>query len=359
MNWLYRNVLPGTVVAWALSAAVASAQVCMHPGLLPNGTSGLVPGDCFPTSGLLFQGLPLSTLQQTFDLDVTYIERTPKYPSYCRHHLGCPGHGFCDQVWESVGGASCEPTTKTNNCEALVIDTAHPDGKRWPDPAVGQNPAETVTYIAHIINKGGQQGTAFSYSWTENGSVVATGSHSALAAGAELTLQLQRPWLAAVGTIDFALTPNQPDLFSSNNHLTIDTHALALKIFVYKNVYDDFNKQQSAYSLTFSFEDWIQKHIALMNDRLAASTYNPETPNGVRERVRIDSFQVYTVADNLAVTPQNDLDFYCEDGNWPYTSATVVANIINETPHWNFIHEVGHRLLGRPDAARAGPPLWL
>lgn len=330
------------VVVTGITGSRVLGQDCMHPGPNADGSIGWVAGPCpqlGPISAPLVIPVSLSELQATFDLDVTYIERTPRYPSYCAQGLGCPGHVWCNQVYNQVGGAPCEPTVPTGGgaCQGLV------NGKRWPDAG------DTVTYTAHIRNKGGQIGSGYSYAWKENGVAVpagqgGTGTRGAISPGQEHTITLQRTWSSTPGTVEIAITPTQLDLFASNNKQTIHTHALALKYFVAQSIYDQFNARQSAFTGTFSFEDWAQKHISLMNDLFAQSVYDVVAPNGILDRVRIDRFQVYTGNPEITEQPQNDPHFYCMDGKWNTTSATNI-NIIDEIPHWGLIHELGHQLL--------------
>jgi hypothetical protein len=85
-----------------------------------------------------------ATLMSTYDLDVTYIERTPRYPRYCVKKVTCcecdegkestcihdPTAPFCSDIPEALG-PSCDPVVATGACQPLVVDSAHPQGKRW------------------------------------------------------------------------------------------------------------------------------------------------------------------------------------------------------------------------------------
>lgn len=317
-----------------LSVAVAGANTsdCLHPEMMPDGTMAGVAGYCMPpTTPSSFTSMALSNLQSHFDLDVTYIERTPRYPSYC----------------DTGSGGHCEPSSPpSTSCRGLTVDALHPTGKRWPDPG------ESVTYIAHVINKGGVSSTGYSYTWIQNGTAVATGTRPGLAPTAQDQLQLSTTYDSTPGTITLSVSPTQADLFSSNNSLTIDTHALAFEVFVDQNVYNTFNTQQSAFTLTFSFEDWFQKHVATMNQLFQQAVYPVVSPSGILERVRLDAVVVYSGDPALVRGPGIDPNYYCEDGSWTYNNTTTVSDIINETPHRQIIHELGHYVLGLIDLYR-------
>jgi hypothetical protein len=156
----------------------------------------------------------------------------------------------------------------------------------WPDPG------EPVAYIAHIVNKGGlpnQQG--FSYEWYAGDVLVASGTYAGSVAPGlanEATVRLVHPWPSTPQSVRLLISASG-DVFASNNTLAIDTHALALKYLVDEIMYDQFNTQQNTLSGTFSFEDWFQAHIALMNTRFSQAIYGipPDgiAPFGILDRV--------------------------------------------------------------------------
>src|ERR1041385_5032339 len=83
------------------------------------------------------------------DIDVLYIERTPRYPGY-RPDYDLPGH---QGVPILVNPKTRKPLTPA---EAKAI-------KRWP--AAG----EEVTFTAHIQNRGNAEAPAWEYSWLIDG----------------------------------------------------------------------------------------------------------------------------------------------------------------------------------------------
>src|SRR6266545_2270669 len=140
------------------------------------------------------------------DLDVTYIERTPRYSRYAVEYTTQDGVPF-------PLPRLC-PGTETN--------------KRWPDAG------ESVTYTAHVQNKGSAPSPAFAFAWLVNGAIVAQGSAAPLSAGAEATIPYQTTWPTAPRAIEFRVDPDNAivETAETNNALTIGSHDLTISIWV-------------------------------------------------------------------------------------------------------------------------------
>lgn len=207
------------------------------------------------------------------DLDVTYIERTPRYSRYALDYRLQPG----------------DPWGIPRLCEGTE------DDKRWPDEG------ETVTYTAHIINKGTAKSSRFRFEWLIDGTVVAQGTSRALRPGAEQTFDYSTAFPASPETIEFRVEPRgsaRKEAFTINNRLTIGSHDLTIAIWVEQGLYDIFNRELNVVG-TRSFEDWLQAQFTWMNERFDLSRY-PVAPQGILDRVRIDK---------MVVAPELDADF--------------------------------------------------
>jgi CARDB len=207
------------------------------------------------------------------DLDITYIERTPRYYRYAVDYTFHPG----------------DPWRIPRLCEGTE------NNKRWPD--VG----ETVTYTAHILNKGTAASSQFRFVWLVNGAAVAQGTSRRLQPGAEQTFDYVSAFPASPEKIEFRVEPRgnpRKEASTNNNHLIIGSHDLTLSIWVEQGLYDVFNRELNLVG-TRSFEDWIQAQFAWMNERFELSRY-PVAPQGILDRVRIDK---------LVVAPDLDADF--------------------------------------------------
>lgn len=199
------------------------------------------------------------------DLDVTYIERTPRYPRYCV---------------EQVGGVP-----------RLRPGTEH--DKRWPE--VG----ERVTYIAHIANKGDAPSCAFLSAWVIDGVTVGVRQTPGVAVATETTVPFDATWPLSAQTITIIVDPLNaiPEAIETNNRLSIGSHDLALSVWVERGLFDLFNAARNL-SGSFSFEDWVQAQVAQMNERLSQAIY-PVAPHGILDRVRIDRIAVADELDGL------------------------------------------------------------
>ena len=207
------------------------------------------------------------------DLDVTYIERTPRYFRYAMDYRLRPG----------------DPWRIPRLCQGTE------NNKHWPDQG------ETVTYTAHMINKGIMVSSPFRFEWRVNGMVVAQGTSHPLHPGTERTFDFSTTFPASPQTIEFRVEPRgstRKEAFTSNNQLAIGSHDLTISIWVEQGLYDVFNRELNLLG-THSFEDWIQAQFAWMNQRFDLSRY-PVAPQGILDRVRIDK---------MVVAPDLDADF--------------------------------------------------
>ncbi|HYR27825.1 MAG TPA: hypothetical protein VEU30_05135, partial [Thermoanaerobaculia bacterium] len=102
-----------------------------------------------------------------------------------------------------------------------------------------------------------------------------------------------------------------------NNTLEIFTDALAVGLFVEQSVYDHFRANQHRLGIgSTSFEDFAQRMVEFQNDMFALAVYDV-TPNGVRDRWRLQKLVI--VPDNaLPLTPP----IASTDGNEPSAKAT-------------------------------------
>lgn len=245
----------------------------------------------------------IQSVPSGIDLDVTYISRSPQYK------------------WDSV--------------------------KQWP--AIG----ETVTFTAHIINKGTVNTGTFAYQWLVDNQVVAKGSSSSISPQGEVTQSFQWQWKSGRHTIGFQADPQNliSETFETNNSLSDPTDALTLGFWVEQTVYDEFNNLQSGAG-TYSWEDWAQRIVQKMNEMFEKSVY-PSAPNGIMTRVRIDSISVVPDETLFNQGPWHAPYDTIYDGRWgfsyeEYHNCQCCGASCYDVP-WNVIHELGHYLLGRVD----------
>lgn len=255
------------------------------------------------------------------DLDITYIERTPKYYRY--------------QIEYSGGLPKLKPGTENN--------------KYWPDPG------ETVTYTARVKNKGHLKSPAFSYNWLVDNSVVASGSGISLDSQQETTVEYQMTWLDNPQTIELQLDPDNtfPEISKTNNTLLIRSNDVAISYWIEKGYCDLLDTTLNMVN-TYSCEDWIQAHISKMNERFTEAKYL-SSPNGILDRLRIDRIIIAEELDGPASLMKSDPYENFLDGRWLTTDGDPTnakgkngeyqryVNAYYSTFDWGILHEITHQ----------------
>ncbi|MDP3955414.1 MAG: CARDB domain-containing protein, partial [bacterium] len=258
------------------------------------------------------------------DIDVTYIARTPRYYRYCVEY----------------------PSGVPKLCAGTE------NYKRWP--SVG----ETITYTAHIINKGNQSIGSFTFQWIVDGTEKSSGTAGPLAAGQELTVDYPTTWPSIPQSIQFKTDPSNiiGEITKNNNSLTIRSNDLTLSIWIEKGLYDIFNNTINLVG-SYSFEDWVQSYFSLMNERFLLAKY-PVSLEGIKDRVRIDKIVVADELDGSTSPMRTDPDLYLIDGRWQFTDGDPTntkgqngawQDYVNRfatatNTDWGLIHEIAHQL---------------
>lgn len=241
----------------------AFARLCSHPD--PANPGSVVTAECPPlpplppdaAGGGAAATVTTNQLANTFERDVTYMERLPKLFNYC------------------IAWAGWGPTTFCAPEQAAE--------QRWP--TVGQ----TVTWRVHVVNKGGQPAPATTVTWLADNAFVGSTVLPAIAPGGEVTGDFQRAWPAVPQTLVAEVA--QSDVLPANNRLSVRTDALALWMWVERELYDQFNSRQSLFTGTYSYEDWVNRTLEWMNTRTLAP-YPIVAPQGVRDQMRLDRVTV-------------------------------------------------------------------
>jgi regulation of enolase protein 1 (concanavalin A-like superfamily) len=275
----------------------------------------LLPGEDYPPNPLLAtdrSALQTQAKPAGIDLDVTYIERLPKYNRYWVEYNG--------------GKPSLRPGTEFD--------------KRWPAPG------EIVTFMAHVVNKGTQFSGPFQTVWLIDGQSVQSSTATGLQPGEEGTFTYQWPWnhrlrgeqvLEDHVLLFRADAQNQiAETFENNNERADHTNAMAFFVAITPEVYAALESSPRA-GAPYSAEDWIQKHAAAMNDMLMNSIHDVAPLGGI-ERVRIDK---------ILVTSSNPVQTLEYDGQW-YISSDYRSTSAYYHPEqdldWGLVHEWGHQI---------------
>jgi hypothetical protein len=177
------------------------------------------------------------------DLDVTYIERTPRY-----------------------------------NYDAAKNNPA---------------PGDLVTFRGHVKNWDNLTPSA-TYRWDLDGNPVASGTLSDLQPNEERVVTWQWNWQPGPHLVRLTVDPdNTVAEFSEANNVVEDrTDGIIVGLWVEQSLYNYFHDRQRDLGIgSNSWEDWAQRQMAKWNEHNASSIWDV-TPSGVTDRVRIDKITV-------------------------------------------------------------------
>jgi plastocyanin len=185
-----------------------------------------------------------STTNDATDIDVTLIERTPRYD----------------------------------------FDAAK------NNPEVG----DVVTFTGHIIGWGSATVPAVGYQWLIDGNVVESGTLTGLGGGEERTVTRTWTWVDGNHTVKLVADPAGlvTELSEVNNAIEDRINGISAGFWVEQSVVEYFHEHQFELGIgSNSWQDWIQRQMRSHN-QLCADAIWPNTPQGVLDRVRIDKIVV-------------------------------------------------------------------
>lgn len=275
--------------------------------------AGLLLGLTFALARPAQPAVESLTKPEGIDLDVTHISRAPRYHRY--------------EVWYTPENMPyLRPGTESD--------------RRWPEPG------ETVTFTAHIANKGSVASGSFDFVWRIDDADIRAGTHTSLEPGVMATETVTWTWahtldgerLLGEHTIAFVVDPDGTiaETYESNNSVQDRTDALALVLALTPELYAALETPVDPV-WPFSAEDWLQKQIAALNAAVAASVY-PAAPQGAVERVRLEDIRIATAWPPPDFTVDGGFWMEHDDryGNPYYHPAADVSGAL--------LHELGHQL---------------
>lgn len=203
------------------------------------------------------------------DLAVVSIARTPEYDRYAS---GGVQNAQQDGVDVPVQG------TPPN-----ALD------KKWPL----EN--EKVTYTATVKNVGTAASSAFTGRWMVRETPGQPVVGKPLAPGETLTFTFEKPFRNLHSDhrnqpLELRLTPEGVDADPANDALKIEEAALSLGIWVEQSVIDKLKNQPNLFGT--GFEAWVQGIVGTVNEAVFPYSRFSFAPDGVLERVRIQSIEV-------------------------------------------------------------------
>ncbi len=232
----------------------------------------------------------------------------------------------------------------------FVKGSTNPTRDGWPQEG------QEVFWNARVKVYGGYTFKEVHYSWFLDGVKVKAGIADL---GPESTTYFKLPWSWQFQRKELRFVieygGDVQEVTSLNNELATYTDALSVGFGVTPVVYDYFKETQQEYQrASNSFEDWAQIQVKKWNEIFENAIY-PETPNGVIDRVRLDTIwldegiggQKFQI-DPMRYDQTVDLTyFFIEAG--PYTSLEVYQDkqrsyALGEPNIYDGVlfHEVGH-----------------
>ena len=252
------------------------------------------------------------------DLEVTYIERLPRFQRYKLAYFH---------------GGDCGPYPHDEFLGAVVCPEQS-GLKRWPD--VG----ETVELIAHAWNFGDTASGPFDYRWSIDDEAVANGRHPGLASGskAEIPMSMRWPGNDSNPVVTFSIDPenNVEELLENNNSLVDWIKGHTIGFYFDPPAYESLTFSNEPGQTIQSPEHWIHSNIYRLNELLAEA--------GVDDRVRTELF---LVSDDRYLSSNHELRYYM-DGWWPILHNFGIYSVegYKGRPEidYGLLHEVMHQL---------------
>ena len=192
---------------------------------------------------LLGPGLSVAVGDDT-DLDVTYIERLPRY----------------------------DYDAAKNN------------------PEIG----DTITFNGHVKYWGDTMLAEVEYVWHLDGNPVDGGTLNDLSGGEERVITYEWNWESGNHQIKLIVDPGNAvaELSETNNAVEDRTDALIVGFWVEQSVYEYFHQYQNELGAGGnSWEDWAQRQITRWNAMCEEAIW-PTSPDGVLDRFRLDKIVV-------------------------------------------------------------------
>lgn len=260
-------------------------------------------------------GLPREPRNKAFDLEVLYIERTPRLP-YDGPNGGLP------------------------------------------------KPGQTITWVGHVQNWG-PASVRFAYEWFVDGKPVAKGV-AAAGARSQAKVAYSEKWTPRRRDLTLKVQPlvRMAELIQANNELTVQTDAVTVGLWVERSLWDFMHEHQHRLPTkdANSFAGWAQRMMRQWNLMFKEAVYK-DFPKGIDERVRLDKIVVVPdfalpLAGGL---PSNNPDLRDKtvDMTWGMEGSDVAPGAKVDKGHW-WSPERAIEALENGDVAKrkVDPPFW-
>ncbi len=303
-----------------------------------------------PELVITFEPLKSEGDHKGIDLNVTFIERTPRYLRY-----------------NDDGVNSYERKTFRGDMPGIMKYPENGDTKKWPDKG------EMLTYTAHIKNSGFDTYTGpLDWRWIYNGEVIDEGTTNInLAPEKETSNTIKLPWKGDMSDIRdeklvFEIDPADKikEITKNNNAQSKYVKARNMKYWVERSAYEYGKQFLTAYG-SYSFEDYLKWHEHIWNETfLDKSRYSELAPDGSVQRISLDDFEIVPDGElGGAIHRHKDAPDFHFDGEWgtewPKGRDAQKPEVITEMQRFlraqrillegSLLHECSHQVLGAFD----------
>ena len=264
---------------------------------------------------IVLNGLERKVENKQFDIDVTYIERTPR------------------------------------------IDFDGPNGGL---PKVGS----PVKWIGHVWNWSAIP-VRFTYEWRVDGKSVLKGLSTA-PVGGESSVAYPEMWVAKRRNLTLKVQPTvrMMEAVQANNELTIQTDAVTVGFWVERSLWDFMHEHQVQLPTkdANSFADWGQRMMRQWNRMFVEAVYK-DYPQGVTERVHLDKI---TIVPDFALPlsggiPSNNPDNRDKtvDMVWGMEGSDINPGIVvKKDDWWSPEKAIAALTNGDIEKRKIDPPFW-
>lgn len=225
--------------------------------------------------------------------------------------------------WLEVGWLAREPRLPPP-------DSLAPPDTGWPEPGA------TVTWVAHVLNRGDDPADQVRFRWLLDG-VVADSGRVDLPPG-DTEVRWRWPWTFDRHEISFRIDPGTAiDARLEDDSATVVSNALSVGFWIHRSIY-----AWMLLSDHHGFERQAQKWLVDWNALLARDSW-PSSPQGVLDRLRLDRVVVLPDGAAYPTDVDTDLVWFFRTGSTDPRFLNVGSTEAQRTDETIVLHELLHQ----------------
>ncbi len=220
-------------------------------------------------------------------------------------------------------------------------------------------PGQRITFRAHVVNTGFAAARPFQYAFAIDGREIGRGrAEQRLGVLERAAFEQEWAWQEGEHTVAFRVLPGAEEIASCNDERREALWAWPFFFAVSRARVAYAHGRRNTLG-SFSFEDYYQWHLDLMNELFRRSVY-PSQPQGIRARVRLDRILYLDEAGwgpetdqaiDRALVGRDGLGRH--QGGWVWRDSDAeragawpepAAPFFGAVTEWSLPHELGHQL---------------